>query len=121
MSRILVCAFALVLSAVAVGQAARTATLTLKPPAKYEDGSALDCNAVACAYSVYRGTCGAALSRVVTNSATPVIPVTGSVPGQCFRATATAEGAESLQSVEVRFKGKLEAPTITVLVSVEVQ
>lgn len=101
---------------------ARTATLSLSPPTKFEDGSALDCSVAGkCVYNIYRGTCGAALTKVVSNATNPAsIPVAGSVPGQCFRATAVAEGAESDQSVEVRFKGKPNTPAITIVVTIEV-
>lgn len=98
----------------------RTANLTLTPPTKYEDGSALNCATESCTYNVYRGTCGAALTKVVSNATTTSIPVAGSVPGQCFRATAVASGAESDQSSEVRFKGKPGSPAITVVITVEV-
>lgn len=111
-------------ASVAIAQTppARTATLSLTPPTKFEDGSTLDCSGGKCVYNVYRGTCGAALTKVVNNATNPAaIPVTGSVPGQCFRATAVAEGAESDQSSEVRFKGKPGAPSLTIVITIEVQ
>jgi hypothetical protein len=109
--------------AIAQTPPARTATLSLTPPTKFEDGSALDCSVAGkCVYNVYRGTCGAVLTKVVSNAANPAsIPVAGSVPGQCFRATAIAEGAESDQSIEVRFKGKPGAPSLTIVITIEVQ
>jgi hypothetical protein len=58
----------------------------------------------------------------VSNATNPAaVPVTGSVPGQCFRATAVVSGAESDFSTEVKFKGKPGAPAITVVITIDVQ
>jgi hypothetical protein len=101
---------------------ARTVTLSLSPPTKFEDGSTLDCTAAGkCLYSIYRGVCGATLTKVVDKVAPTSIPVPQSVPGQCFRATATAEGAESDLSIEARFKGKPGSPAITIVITIDVQ
>ena len=124
MRKLALCSVLSMVASLAIAQTppARTATLSLSPPTKFEDGSVLDCSVAGkCVYNVYRGTCGAALTKVVSNAANPVsIPVAGSVPGQCFRATAIAEGAESDQSVEVRFKGKPGSPAITIVITVEI-
>jgi hypothetical protein len=117
------CVLLMVANAMAQTPAPRTANLTLQPPTKFEDGSTLDCSpAGACTYNIYRGVCGATLTKVVSNATNPAaIPVAGSVPGQCFRATAVAQGAESDQSIEVRFKGKPGAPAITIVITIDVQ
>lgn len=98
----------------------RTAGFTLAPPMKWEDGTALDCTASACTYNIYRGVCGATLTKVLSGETNPAsVKVPSSVPGQCFRATAVAEGIESDQSAEVRYKGKPGAPAITLVITIE--
>lgn len=101
----------------------RTVSLNLTPPVAWEDGTALNCGAAgACTYSVYRGACNGGLkTRVVNGAATLPIPVPNSVPGQCFTATATANGSESAQSAEARYRGQPNAPAVTVLVTIAVE
>jgi hypothetical protein len=96
----------------------RSATVTLTPPTTFEDGSSIT---GAITYNVYRGACGAAKTRVVTGATTTSIPVPNSVPGQCFTASAVVDGSESAQSAESRFRGRPGTPTITIIITVEVQ
>lgn len=96
----------------------RTASLTLTPPQQFEDSTAIT---GAITYNIYRGVCGGAKTRVVTGATTVPVPVPNSVPGQCFTATAVVDGSESAQSAEAHFRGRPNAPTITVIITVEVQ
>lgn len=101
----------------------RTATLTFVAPATYEDGSPFDCNAVNCSYSVYRGTCSSTTKTRVANGirGASSVNVPNSVPGQCFTMTTVVGTAESAHSPEVRYRGSVNAPTITVVVTVAVE
>lgn len=101
---------------------ARTATVTLSPPTKWEDGSTLDCSAGKCTYNVYRGACNATKTKVVTGATNPAaISLPGTVAGQCITATAVSEGSESLQSAEAKYKGAPGAPVVTLVVTIAVE